>query len=491
MPQRLLLLLCIGLLLAVSVTVVTAQDPGGSDDCRDAAGGSIPCPEDDPDDDADTSSEPSQAGNPGDRDGDGTNDGQDRCPDAGGDAALGGCPDFDGDNTPDIDDRCPDVGGPDTNAGCPQDLTAPESTLSPDPTASAGGAADLSAPLPAEGPCVVATLRNQAINVRLFPSEIAPVVDLLAPGNTYAVSEIWVSLTGTWYRIQDPSGWVAGSVVLSGGDCAQAPHVFEMPGQLAASPDGPPEECPINARCVAPFVLDLASAEPFGTDVETFCAESGLCIGTFGAPLPEPDDCTANALCCDPFTSCFDLLVWNAPADPGMPESIDVTLLRVVLPPPGPDPMPEPEPLWLGTFPADPVAQTREHILLARQVGVPFEEDGVEETFPMLDLILDDGGGEPIAMLLPAVQKVRAAAARMMVADLDMLLIVFTGEHEPVSPEEEAELPFTVEETEEETAAKQFGKECTGNASVQVCSYFAFGRRVATCMYKEDSTLCL
>ncbi len=60
---------------------------------------------------------------------------------------------------------------------------------------------------------------------------------------------------------------------------------------------------------------------------------------------------------------------------------------------------------------ATPTTQTREHILLARQVGVPALLEG-EGTPGGLELTMGEGDTE-VALLLPAVQKVRDAAARM------------------------------------------------------------------------------
>ncbi len=54
-----------------------------------------------------------------DRDGDGIADKDDKCPDAKGPAATGGCPDRDGDGVADKDDACPDKKGDSAHKGCP------------------------------------------------------------------------------------------------------------------------------------------------------------------------------------------------------------------------------------------------------------------------------------------------------------------------------------------------------------------------------------
>jgi outer membrane protein OmpA-like peptidoglycan-associated protein len=60
-----------------------------------------------------------------DSDGDGVADNIDRCPEAEGDEANGGCPwaDADGDGIPDKDDSCPDIAGTSENSGCPAEPT--------------------------------------------------------------------------------------------------------------------------------------------------------------------------------------------------------------------------------------------------------------------------------------------------------------------------------------------------------------------------------
>jgi OOP family OmpA-OmpF porin len=54
-----------------------------------------------------------------DRDKDGITDKKDKCPDAAGSKAFGGCPDSDGDGIMDKEDGCPQVSGPADNKGCP------------------------------------------------------------------------------------------------------------------------------------------------------------------------------------------------------------------------------------------------------------------------------------------------------------------------------------------------------------------------------------
>jgi OmpA-OmpF porin, OOP family len=54
-----------------------------------------------------------------DRDKDGVPNKKDKCPDAAGSKAFGGCPDSDGDGMIDKEDGCPQVSGPAENKGCP------------------------------------------------------------------------------------------------------------------------------------------------------------------------------------------------------------------------------------------------------------------------------------------------------------------------------------------------------------------------------------
>jgi hypothetical protein len=218
--RNLIVLALLSLLFALTFASVQAQAggpiPGGPDpssQCLDASGAPIACPQD-------GGTGGSSSGLPGDRDGDSLPDGSDRCPEAGGHADLAGCPDADGDNTPDVDDTCPTVGGPDTNGGCPVEEGATGDSTTPPATEAPADSTGLLPPLPADGRCVVATLRDAAVNVRATPGMDAVIVGSLLPGQTVAVAHIWIGTDGTWYRLIDPAGWVAGSVVRVGGDCS-------------------------------------------------------------------------------------------------------------------------------------------------------------------------------------------------------------------------------------------------------------------------------
>lgn len=278
--------------------------------------------------------------------------------------------DFDGDGTPDEQDQCVTDSGPDWNNGCPTDLSAPPVTESPDPTAPSAPQ-DFALPqMPPDGDCMVTPGSAQAVNVRELPLPGAQVIASLTPGQTYQVIQTLKNEFGTWYRMLIPPGWVSGVAVIQGGDCSGVPTMNSGAIDIAVEEE---PECPPNARCVMPFnvVIGDAPPPPEPPDVDFVCLENGVCIGTLTTPLPDPV-CTTMSICCASPGLCKSLLIWTLP-EPDDPGGIPTAQVISVYIPVDPDPLPEPEPFFLAGIGGDPTAQTREHILLARQVKMSTE----------------------------------------------------------------------------------------------------------------------
>lgn len=357
MKLRLIIgLLILFVLSMVPISLVAAQ--GG---CMNAAGAPIPCPA--------TPSGETISGLPGDRDGDGTLDGMDQCPDAGGPASLNGCPE----TTP----------AQATAVTSPQDITLPPPTI-----------------------CSVTPASSNAANIRSTPSIDGVIIASVPVGKYASVVGIYTNLEGEkWYQVALPAGWVRSDAVKLVGNCDIIPGVVVGMGKLTSKPDVPPDECTPNAMCVSPLIVNLSNGDSNDGGVETICTKTGICIGTLREPLPNPG--------CKEGNSCFKLLFWTTPTEPPPDDGIDLLVLDITSPLPGPDPLPDP--LRLAVFGDGSVTQTREHILLARQVPVPAADDDGDAGIA-LELFLDSGdGGDPtvVGLLLPAVQKVREAAARM------------------------------------------------------------------------------
>jgi len=163
-----------------------------------------------------------------DSDGDGLPDNRDACPNAWGPRENNGCPlpqDTDGDGIADERDACPLAAGPPEANGCP-------TTPAPQPP-------EVEQPvLPADGPCVLATLGTDNVNLRAEPSTEAAIVGTLFPTAIYSVIGQTSSLD--WWQIN--GGWVAASVVRTGGDCSAVPQttppVQPEPTQVLTQPEG-------------------------------------------------------------------------------------------------------------------------------------------------------------------------------------------------------------------------------------------------------------
>ncbi|MBN8590391.1 MAG: PD40 domain-containing protein [Anaerolineae bacterium] len=158
-----------------------------------------------------------------DSDGDGTIDSGDACPTLSGPRENQGCPvqpapDSDGDGIPDTADACPDQAGPAESNGCAPSPVPPVIIL-PE--------------LPTSGPCVVATIDTDPVNVRQMPSTEAAIVGSLDPTQLYGV--VGRNADSSWWQVN--GGWVAGFVTRTGGDCTQVPQtdapVPAGPGDLA------------------------------------------------------------------------------------------------------------------------------------------------------------------------------------------------------------------------------------------------------------------
>ncbi len=111
-------------------------------------------------------------------------------------------------------------------------LTPREAAPLPPSTTPEVGATQISLPvLPGSGACVLATLRNEVVNVRTGPSTDFDRISTISPQNIYNV----VGRTGdsSWFQIDygGGQGWVAGYVTRRGGDCSNLPVTYTPPPQ--------------------------------------------------------------------------------------------------------------------------------------------------------------------------------------------------------------------------------------------------------------------
>ncbi len=110
----------------------------------------------------------------------------------------------------------------------PRETTPPPPMMTPE----VGTTLEVTLPvLPTNGACVLATLRNEAVNVRTGPDTGFDRITSISPQNTYSV----VGRTGdsSWYQIDygGGQGWVAGYVTRRGGDCSNLPVTYTPPPQ--------------------------------------------------------------------------------------------------------------------------------------------------------------------------------------------------------------------------------------------------------------------
>ncbi len=208
-----------------------------------------------------------------DSDGDGIPDTQDRCPRTPGPVSNNGCPvtqsnpqpqptaeqpthppgDSDGDGTLDEKDQCPLDGGPDWNNGCPTDLTAPPQSNPP-----------ITLPtMPTSGPCVIATVGQDKVNLRAMPTITSAIIGVLNPANLYPTFAVFTDAAGIqWYLVK--TGWASGQVLRIGGTCAGLPS-FEFGDVLLNFTNGPGDGLTLNFLPV-PGGKPFVNLHPFGSD---------------------------------------------------------------------------------------------------------------------------------------------------------------------------------------------------------------------------------
>lgn len=210
-----LLLLGILMVLALTTSIVNSQT------CRDAAGGIIECP---------ATEEPTPI------------------PPS----------DVDGDGTPDNVDRCPNSGGPAQNGGCPEGTD-------PDPTEESVAPSPAPVILPQDQGCVMGA--SAAVNRRAYPSLTAPVVGVINPGEFFPVNYALQKGDEIWYETT-PWSWVASFAVVTGGDCDNIPVIVAPDG-------GEPAPEPRMREIIS---LHIGQAGLFDEPAEPYESPEGLFI---------------------------------------------------------------------------------------------------------------------------------------------------------------------------------------------------------------------
>lgn len=122
--------------------------------------------------------------------------------------------------------------------------------------------------------CTVTPLQAGGANIRQSTSTNAPVLSVLAGGQTASV--IGVSPDSAWFNVTFGAviGWVARSAVVENGDCANLPVVQPPPFQPASQPTQPPAQ-------PQPTQPPAQPQPPTPTPIPTM---SGPCLITITAP---------------------------------------------------------------------------------------------------------------------------------------------------------------------------------------------------------------
>lgn len=215
-----------------------------------------------------------------DSDGDGLPDANDSCPQQAGPRDNGGCPqqtvDRDGDGIPDNADACPNQPGPAESGGC-----AP----SPSPQV-------VLPQLPTSGPCVIATLDTDNVNVREMPTTEAAIVGALDPTQIYAV--IGQNADGSWFQVNVNAGWVAGFVTRRGGDCTNLTQADGAPAPAAPQDLAPVPDDPQGIGLLVPAVQKVSEAAArMGNCPDLVPQLDGLPTFLALSIIGEPDPCAA------------------------------------------------------------------------------------------------------------------------------------------------------------------------------------------------------
>ncbi len=210
-----LLACCAGLLMPM-----TASAQSGDPVCRDAAGGIIPCPDDNP---GGGQSDPNPPNN--------------------------GPVDSDGDGTADDVDACPTEGGHSANNGCPVSTTGG----SIPPTVTPAGPEDITS-LPAlpqnSNLCYVATATSEGVNLRAEPSLTAEILTVISPQDQFV---IWYGIQnseGLWYRVEGVnaeqwSGYAFSTTMRKTAECddiLEIMVVVPLPLDFSLDLTAPPED---------------------------------------------------------------------------------------------------------------------------------------------------------------------------------------------------------------------------------------------------------
>jgi hypothetical protein len=372
-------------------------------------------------------------------------------------------PDSDGDGTADPLDRCPNEAGDGANGGCPagSDGSAPEATPN----------TLVLEPAPTEGDCVVSTGGTSAINMRVSPSTESGIIAILPPNEWLIVLAVFDApaalyneamdgapspfLAGfplsmdagneTWYLVQkvsEPlSGWVSEAVIRFGGEC--------QPFNIAEKKKGPKKDEQAYLVVKMEDIL-ISSYQTSGSEGDEEEGNGFVIISIIGiligmrevspdnpSPLPEADfylflGGIEGDTSGDPVPT--ENLAWNFVKvelleegcelsedenglitpnceDGGMPSSLPICTHQELNEAGRFD-----ESCYQVEIPEGCAVDTSE----AGRWRVTCEDqgDGVQitpigETEPILDVLWYGDNTVAIGMLLPAVQKVREAAARI------------------------------------------------------------------------------
>jgi hypothetical protein len=98
--------------------------------------------------------------------------------------------------------------------------------------------------LPTNGACVLATLRNEAVNIRQGPATEFSQITRMSPQSVYTV--VGRNSDGSWWEIDygGGRGWVAGFVTRRGGDCSDVPITYTSPSPQPTAPPTEPAPTP-------------------------------------------------------------------------------------------------------------------------------------------------------------------------------------------------------------------------------------------------------
>ncbi len=139
--------------------------------------------------------------------------------------------------------------------------SAPAGTEEP-----AGGSSQVV--LPTSGQCVLATLENQAVNVRSGPSTDFPILVTISPQSMYPV--IGRNNDSTWFLITygggSNQGWVSASVTRLGGTCTAIPVATFAPLPTTAGPTRTPTATLPGGVTATPSATGQAQIAPADSD---------------------------------------------------------------------------------------------------------------------------------------------------------------------------------------------------------------------------------